>query len=171
MTTNKKLTGTINVYGNYIVGATLKAKNSLANANVTLEKIVWSGPKLADPHGVNLLLGDFDEDGNPDIFSLVDVDPPFGKFPDLLDFNNIIISGPISRIKEFPEFKGFWYGGASGDINNDGHIDIVMFNFNVGANDVQNQILWNDGNANFRFDINGLANLQHPSSWTTWRGF
>jgi len=30
----------------------------------------------------------------------------------------------------------------------------------VGANNVQNQILWNDGKANFRFDTNGLNNLQ-----------
>ena len=130
------------------------------NNGVALEKSVWSGPSLTNPHGVKLLLGDFDEDGNPDVFSLVAIDPPFGKFPDLQDFNNIIFSGPVIRVKEFQEFKGFWYAGASGDINNDGHVDVVIFNFHVGANGVQNQILWNDGKANFRFDTNGLTNLQ-----------
>ena len=130
------------------------------NNGTSLEKATWTGPTLNNPHGVKLLLGDFDEDGRPDIFSLVAVDPPFGKFPDLQDFNNIIFSGPTVRVQEFPQFRGFWYAGASGDINNDGHVDIVMFNFHVGANNVQNQILWNDGKANFRFDANGLSNLQ-----------
>lgn len=130
------------------------------NNGTSLEKAPWTGPTLNNPHGVKLLLGDFDEDGRPDIFSLVAVDPPFGRFPDLQDFNNIIFSGPTVRVQEFPQFRGFWYAGASGDINNDGHVDIVMFNFHVGANNVQNQILWNDGKANFRFDTNGLNNLQ-----------
>jgi hypothetical protein len=130
------------------------------NNGTSLEKATWTGPTLNNPHGVKLLLGDFDEDGRPDIFSLVAVDPPFGQFPDLQDFNNIIFTGPSVRVQEFPQFRGFWYAGASGDINNDGHVDIVMFNFHVGANNVQNQILWNDGKANFRFDTNGLNNLQ-----------
>jgi hypothetical protein len=141
--------------------ATPNPPPSLFLSNGThLEKTTWTGPALNNPHGVKLLLGDFNEDGHPDVFSLVAVDPPFGKFPDLQDFNNIIFAGPTVRVQEFPQFRGFWYAGASGDINNDGHVDIVMFNFHVGANNVQNQILWNDGKANFRFDTNGLTNLQ-----------
>ena len=130
------------------------------NNGDTLVKTPWNGPNLSNPHGVKLLLGDFNEDGYPDIFSLVAVDPPFGQFPNLQDFNHILFSGPKIALKEFPQFKGFWYAGASGDINNDGHIDVVMFNFHVANNGVQNQILWNDGKANFRFDTNGLVGLQ-----------
>ena len=130
------------------------------NNGTSFEKTAWTGPLMADPHGVKILVGDFNGDGHPDIFSLTATDPPNGQFPNLQDITSIIYTGPQIQLQEFNQFKGFWYAGASGDINNNGSLDIIMFNFHVGANGVQNQILWNDGKGNFRFDPSGIGNLQ-----------
>jgi Domain of unknown function (DUF4214)/FG-GAP-like repeat len=123
-------------------------------------KTPWSGPLMMDPHGVKILTGDFNGDGYPDIFSLTATDLPNGQFPNLQDITSIIYTGTQIKLTEFNQFKGFWIAGASGDINNDGSLDIIMFNFHVGTNGVQNQILWNDGKGNFRFDTSGIGNIQ-----------
>jgi hypothetical protein len=131
------------------------------NQGSKLTKATWAGAQMRDPHGVKILVGDFNGDGFPDLFSLVAVDPPFGAFPDLQDFNNILFgsSTGFSKIKEFDEKRGFWYAGASGDINKDGALDIVIFNFHTQSNGVKNQILWNDGRGNFSFDERGIGDI------------
>lgn len=125
-------------------------------------KVAWSGPTLKDPHGTKLLVGDFNGDSYPDIFSLVAVDPPNGAFPTLTDFNNLLFNSPtgFNQVKEFSDQLGFWYSGCSGDIDNDGDLDIIMFNFHVAANGVKNKILWNDGKGNFTYDLNGISSIQ-----------
>ena len=125
-------------------------------------KVAWSGPTLKNPHGTKLLVGDFNGDSYPDIFSLVAVDPPNGAFPTLTDFNNLLFNSPtgFNQVKEFSDQLGFWYSGCSGDIDNDGDLDIIMFNFHTAANGVKNKILWNDGKGNFTFDLNGIGSIQ-----------
>ena len=122
-------------------------------------KVVWTGPNLKNPHGTKLLIGDFNGDSYPDIFSLVAVDPPNGAFPTLTDFNNILFNSPsgFKVVKEFDDQLGFWYTGCSGDIDNDGDLDIIMFNFHLMANGVKNKILWNDGKGNFTYDATGIG--------------
>lgn len=131
------------------------------NDGTRLNQISWNGPNMRMPHGVKLLVGDFNNDSFPDIFSLVAIDPPFGLFPDLTDYNNIIFNSPtgFNSIKEFDDQLGFWYTGCSGDIDNDGDLDVIMFNFHYDANGVASKILWNDGVGNFSYDDRGIGEI------------
>ena len=131
------------------------------NNGKILNKIPWTGPTLRNPHGVKLLVGDFNNDSIPDLFSLVAVDQPNGAFPTLKDYNNILFNSPtgFKTVKEFDDQQGFWYAGCSGDIDNDGDLDVIMFNFHVLNNGVTNKILWNDGKGNFTYDSNGIGNI------------
>jgi VCBS repeat-containing protein len=130
------------------------------NDGQRLNKVTWNGPVLGNPHGVKILGGDFNGDRIADLFSLVAVDPPFGAFPNLQDYNNLLLMGESPSLVEFTDWRGFWYAGTSGDIDNDGDLDIIMFNFHVGANGVKNQILWNDGEANFTTTSDGIGSFQ-----------
>ena len=130
------------------------------NDGVRLNKVEWLGPEMGNPHGVKLLVGDFNGDGVADLFSLVDIDPPFGAFPDLQDYNNLLFFGESIELQEFTQWRGYWYGGSSGDIDNDGDLDIVIFNFHVNANGVQNRILWSDGTGHFTDTTEGIGRIQ-----------
>ena len=131
------------------------------NDGTRLNQISWNGPNMRMPHGTKLLVGDFNNDSLPDIFSLVAIDPPYGLFPDLTDYNNIIFNSPtgFNSIKEFDDQLGFWYTGCSGDIDNDGDLDAIMFNFHYGHNGVTSKILWNDGVGNFSYDDSGIGEI------------
>jgi hypothetical protein len=125
-----------------------------------LTQSLYKGPSIKNPHGTKLLVGDFNNDSLPDIFSNVAVDPPFGAFPLLQDNNHLILnsSNGFSKVIEFPD-GGFWYTGCSGDIDKDGDLDIITFNFHYPSNGVKSRIMWNDGKANFQNDFNGIGTL------------
>lgn len=133
------------------------------NNGKVLNKVAWTGPTVRDPHGTKLLLGDFNGDSIPDIFSLVAVDPPFGISPPYpyKEVCHLLINSSegFTAIKEFDNLLGYWHTGCSGDIDNDGDLDIVMFNWAVLETKSQCKILWNDGKGNFTSDINGIGNI------------
>ncbi len=131
------------------------------NNGELLQQVPWTGVTPQNPHGVKILVGDFNGDKLPDLFSLVDIDQPFGAFPSLKDFNHLLINSPsgFTKAVEFEDMPGYWCAGASGDIDGDGDLDVVMFNFHVQNNKVQSQILWNDGNAIFTFDSRGIGDI------------
>ena len=130
------------------------------NNGNNLKQSTYSGTTIKNPHGVKLLIGDFNNDSLPDIFSNVAVDPPFFAFPFLNDNCHLILNSKngLSSVKEFPD-QGFWYTGCSGDIDNDGDLDIVTFNFHSQGNGVKSRIMWNDGKANFTIDFNGIGDI------------
>ena len=130
------------------------------NNGTTLKQTNYTGPSIKDPHGTKILVGDFNNDSLPDIFSNVAVDPPFGAFPFLNDNNHLILNSKngFATVKEFPD-QGFWYTGCSGDIDNDGDLDIIAFNFHNQAAGVKSRIMWNDGKANFTIDFNGIGDI------------
>jgi len=130
------------------------------NNGTILKQSIYTGSTIKNPHGVKLLIGDFNNDSLPDIFSNVAVDPPFGAFPFLNDNCHLILNSKngLSSVKEFPD-QGFWYSGCSGDIDNDGDLDIITFNFHNQANGVKSRIMWNDGKANFSIDYNGVGDI------------
>jgi hypothetical protein len=131
------------------------------NNGKIFEKIKWSGPTVRNPHGTKLLVGDFNNDSLPDIFSLVAVDMPFNAPPSFKDYNNILFNSKngFSKIKEFDDQFGFWYTGCSGDIDNDKDLDVIMFNFHYLGNGIQSKILWNDGRGNFSYDSTGIGKI------------
>ena len=76
-------------------------------------------------HGRKLLLGDFNNDSFVDVFFIghgYDYEPRNGEF------NKILMSNGEGGFNEtdYTEFVSFYHGGASGDIDNDGDIDIIV---------------------------------------------
>ena len=130
------------------------------NTGTTLKQTNYTGPNIKDPHGTKILVGDFNNDSLPDIFSNVAVDPPFGAFPFLNDNNHLLLNSKngFTTVKEFPD-QGYWYTGCSGDIDNDGDLDIIAFNFHNQSNGVKSRIMWNDGKANFTIDFTGVGDI------------
>jgi hypothetical protein len=130
------------------------------NTGTNLKQTNYTGTNIKNPHGTKILVGDFNNDSLPDIFSNVAVDPPFGAFPFLNDNCHLIVNSKngLSSVKEFPD-QGFWYTGCSGDIDNDGDLDIIAFNFHNQSNGVKSRIMWNDGKANFTIDFTGVGDI------------
>jgi hypothetical protein len=133
------------------------------NNGAVLKQIPWTGASIKEPHGTKILIGDFNNDSLPDLFSLVAVDPPNNSpagFLNTFDICNLLINSPTGFTKErdFTD-QGFWYTGCSGDIDNDGDLDIIAFNFHNQSNGVKSRIMWNDGKANFTIDFNGIGDI------------
>jgi hypothetical protein len=131
----------------------------LSNGSV-LNKVNWNGGVIKNPHGTKLLVGDYDNDSYPDVFSVVHVDQPFGAFPSLKDNCHLIFNSNngVKRVLEFDD-EGFWVTGCSGDIDKDGDLDIIMFNFHYSVNKVKNKIQWNDGKGNFTATSDGIGDI------------
>ncbi len=71
------------------------------------------------------VFGDFNADGFPDIALIghgYDNDPWPGEYPVILLSQN----GPIYKDLRFPNYVSYYHGGASGDIDNDGDIDLFL---------------------------------------------
>ena len=130
------------------------------NTGNNLKQTNYTGANIKNPHGTKLLVGDYNNDSLPDIFSNVAVDPPFFAFPFLNDNCHLILNSKngLSSVKEFPD-QGFWYTGCSGDIDKDGDLDIITFNFHSQGNGVKSRIMWNDGRANFTNDFTGVGDI------------
>ena len=131
------------------------------NNGTILEKAEWTGPSLINPHGSKLLVGDFNNDSFPDIFSLVAIDKPIGDNSGSQDICHLLFNSGsgFNSVKEFDDLKGFWHSGCSGDIDNDGDLDVIMMNFSYWSNGVTSKILWNDGKGNFTYGTSGFSEI------------
>jgi len=118
-------------------------------------------PNIINSHGSKLLIGDFNNDSYPDIFSCVGFDLPTNSANKIqTQVCHLLFNLPDGfKIKEFDDQIGFWHTGCSGDIDNDGDLDIIIFNFNYHGNNVCSKILWNDGKGNFTYDISGFSEI------------
>ena len=100
-------------------------------------------------HGRKILLGDYNNDTYPDIFLIGHGwdKPPFpGEYPVILFSSE---SGIFTEDR-LTEFSGFFHGGASGDYDNDGDLDIIMTTITQGKNAFT--YLKNNGNGLFTED-------------------
>jgi len=133
------------------------------NTGTALKQTPWTGPTIKEAHGTKLLVGDFNNDSLPDIFSLVAVDPPNNTpagYLNTYDICNILLNSPtgFNKVKDYTD-QGYWYSGCSGDIDNDGDLDIIAFNFHNESKVIKSRIMWNDGKANFTNDFNGIGDI------------
>ncbi|MEI7829365.1 MAG: FG-GAP-like repeat-containing protein, partial [Prolixibacteraceae bacterium] len=102
--------------------------------------------KIPQIYAAKLLVGDFNNDSIPDVFALGAVDAPPGEsFESYWQNCNLLLNdrNNMFQKKPMPNVKGFYYAGCSGDIDNDGDLDIIAFG------GIRNFILWNDGKGNF----------------------
>jgi len=102
-------------------------------------------------HGRKILIGDFNNDSFPDIFLIGhgwDYPPFPGEYPVVLFSSE---SGIFSEIR-LTNFIGFFHGGASGDLDNDGDLDVILTTLTQGKNAFT--YLKNNGNGVFEEDIN-----------------
>lgn len=102
------------------------------NNGVTLNKINWIGPTFKSPHGVKVLVGDFNNDSLPDVFSLVAIDAPYAGVPNT-DFCHLLFNSEkgFNRVKEFEDQTGYWVAGSS-----------ISDGSGMGKSLLKNEILW-----------------------------
>lgn len=132
------------------------------NTSGSFIKKPWNGIKDI-LRGNKMLVGDFNNDKFPDVFSVEAYDPPStcNCMPEMTT-NKIIFNskGNLSDVKEISGFKGFWNTGCSGDIDKDGDLDVLVFNFHLLYNGTKNKLLVNDGLGNFNVtEIPGIADV------------
>ena len=131
------------------------------NNGTVLEKVEWKGPAIINPHGSKLLLGDFNNDSLPDIFACVAIDGQENRDGGLNQISHLLYNSldGLNKVKEFTEQPGFHHAGCSGDIDNDGDLDVILMNFAFWNNGVTSKILWNDGKGNFTYGTSGFSKI------------
>jgi len=116
-------------------------------------------------HPRKALVGDYNNDGKPDIFITGhgwDQNPFPGEYDQLLLSEN----GKF-KLVEFKDKIGFYHGACSGDIDKDGDLDIFVLGGSAFFNNGNNSyFLINDGKGNFTYstkeiDINKLGGQYH----------
>jgi hypothetical protein len=124
-------------------------------------KSSWAGPSTM--RGNKTLVGDFNGDKKPDIFSVEAYDPPntCNCMPDMTTNKLLLNMGSnLTNVKEISGLSGFWVSGCSGDIDKDGDLDVLVFNFHLMHNGVKNKLLLNDGSGNFTTtEISGISGI------------
>jgi hypothetical protein len=157
------------------------------NANATSPELLFAGdgqghftnvtaaklPSTAAGYYVaRVLTGDFNNDGRPDIFVL-ESGPDRQPFPG--GQNQLLLSTAngtfVDASANLPQIKIFTHGGAVGDINGDGNLDVVVFAINAYSQNTPvgpaMQILLGDGKGGFTFDT---ANLPKSYQRTNYDG-
>lgn len=97
-------------------------------------------------HGRKGIVGDYNNDGWPDIFFIghgYDLPPFPGEHPILLTN----LGGKDFTITRFTDLESFYHTGASADIDYDGDLDIVLISLHNEP--VDSKVFENDGQGNF----------------------
>lgn len=134
------------------------------NNGINLMQTKWNGPNIKYNHGAKVMIGDFNNDSLPDIFSVVAVDQPIGVLYPLLNNNcHLVLNSKEGFNKVFEtDILGYWHTGCSGDIDNDGDLDMIIFNQHQSppiGNNVKNRILINDAKGNFSYNLSGIGGI------------
>jgi len=104
------------------------------------------------------LVGDFNEDGRPDVF-ILESGPDREPFPGGQNAVMLSQGGGSYAVSSagLPQIKIFTHGGAVGDVNGDGHLDVVAFAIHAYSPSTPGQgpalqILLGDGKGGFTLD-------------------
>lgn len=110
-----------------------------------------------------MVIADFDGNGFEDAFLMSGMDPAGTNcwYCDPILPNNIMFNmdGKSFIVKELSDWKGIWRSATSGDIDNDGDIDLLVFTTHQGKG-LYNKLLINDGKGNYsvrKSDINTIG--------------
>jgi hypothetical protein len=102
-----------------------------------------------------IIVEDFDKNGFDDAFLVSGMDPSGTDWStcwycDPILPNNIMfnVDGKSFKVKELSDWKGIWRSATSGDIDNDGDADLLIFTTHQ-AKGMYNKLLINDGSGNF----------------------
>lgn len=122
-------------------------------------------PALSSTHVREVVFADFNGDGKPDVF-VADHGYDVAPFPG--GQNHLYLSNPDGTWRDatgnLPVVKDFTHSAAAGDLNRDGHVDILVGNAALPS---FMYVLFNDGNGNFRADYNllptGTGELLDPT--------
>ena len=110
-------------------------------------------------HARKLLVGDYNGDGWPDLFAIghgYDVPPFPGEYPQLFLSNG---DGTLRYDNSLQALVGFHHGGASGDVDHDGDIDILVVQQHHAF------VLVNNGSGVFTKDP---ARMPAEAEWKNW---
>lgn len=128
----------------------------------------WHMPEIM---GAGVALLDYDGDGDLDVFlvqggSLENTNQPSGS---KLFRNDLIPSGKLhftDVTKESGiEYSGYGMGVATGDVNNDGLVDLLVTNFGANA------LFVNQGNGKFRNVTSESPSIRKETEWSTSASF
>jgi len=116
------------------------------DGNFTIDTI--NDSKIKGTTSRKLIQGDYNGDGYPDICLIghgYDADPFPGDYPVIL----MSQEGPIYKDIRFTDYVSFYHGGASGDFDNDGDLDIVLIDPWGDDSGGKSIMLVNEGKGNF----------------------
>lgn len=112
---------------------------------------------LSTIHPREVVQGDFNEDGRPDLFIAshgYDVSP----FPG--EQNRLLLSSATGGYTEasagLPQLADFTHSAAAADINGDGHLDLFVGNMSGPASQIESYVLFGDGKGQFQRADAGL---------------
>jgi hypothetical protein len=120
---------------------------------------IFSGTVPAVQHPRQVIIADFNGDGPSDIF-VADHGYDFDPFPGYQ--NTLVLSAPNGKVEDatdnLPQQDDFTHSACAADIDGDEDIDLYVGNI-WGQNDIDPQILLNDGNGRFTVGENRLPPL------------
>lgn len=103
----------------------------------------------------NIVTGDFNGDGVDDLFF---VQTGVENHPLIPHPNKVMVSSPNGyKVTTLPGPKSWWHGGAVGDIDNDGDIDLVATPNKVNG---EPTVYINDGTGKFKYRNLNLRNIR-----------
>lgn len=127
----------------------IKQTFSLPNAKLFAEKI---------------LIGDFNNDSYPDLFLVSHMDAwagctncnPTPTNPPHIIFNS---ENGFNLVKSFNDITGDWTPGCSGDIDNDGDLDVLLFSHHQDVSP-SSRALINNGIGEFTYENFGIGDIE-----------
>lgn len=146
-----------------------------------LETYTWPGPVFEKFNGTSfvkqqisfpgnnlfaekVLVGDFNNDTYPDLFLVSHIDEWAGCNnckPTPINPPHIIFNSPtgFNKIKSFTDIPGDWTPGCSGDIDNDGDLDVLIFSHHQDVSP-KSRALINNGVGEFTYSDYGVSDIE-----------